>query len=319
MNRRSAALGASILGLALIGLAALFPAVAQQTPAAPAASAGPIVKAGATQKLSDHVYVISDGGVGGVPNVGFIVGSKATLVIDTGMGAPNGKTVLAEAQKLSATNKLYLVTTHVHPEHDLGAQAFPATTTMIRANAQVKEIAEEGFRTADMFRGRSEINKQLLEGAEFRKADVTFDSSYDLDLGGVKVKLFALGPGHTQGDTVTFVEGDNVLFSGDLAMRALPAFASSKSSARQWLVALDRMDALKPKIVAPSHGPIGDAAYIAGYRTYITRIQTRAAALKREGKSVDDAVAAITAELKADYPDTARAAGAIRVAYNEAQ
>jgi glyoxylase-like metal-dependent hydrolase (beta-lactamase superfamily II) len=226
--------------------------------------------------------------------------------------------VLAEAQKLSATNKLYLVTTHVHPEHDLGAQAFPATTTMIRANAQVKEIAEEGFRTADMFRGRSEINKQLLEGAEFRKADVTFDTTYDLDLGGVKVKLYMLGPGHTQADTVTFVEGDNVLFSGDLAMKGMPAFASSKSSAKQWLVALDKMDALKPKVVVPSHGPIGDASYIATYRTYITRIQSRAAALKREGKSVDDAVTAITAELKPDY-DTSRAAAAIRTAYNEAR
>jgi glyoxylase-like metal-dependent hydrolase (beta-lactamase superfamily II) len=313
MNRRSAA-----LSLALLGLAALVPAAAQQSPAPPAASAGPIVKAGATQKLTAHVYAIPDGSTPGVPNVGFIVGSKATLVIDTGMGPPNGKTVLAEAQKLSATNKLYLVTTHVHPEHDLGAQAFPATTTLIRAKAQVSEITEEGFRTADAFRGRSEINKQLLEGAEFRKADVTFDSTYDLDLGGVKVKLLALGPGHTQGDTAIFVEGENVLFSGDLAMKALPAFASSKSSAKQWLTALDKMDALKPKIVVPSHGPIGDAAYIAAYRTYITRIQSRAAALKLEGKSVDDAITAITAELKSDYTDTGRAAGAIRAAYAEA-
>lgn len=315
MDRRSA-----VMGLALLGLAALSTAVAQQTPAPPSAgaSAGPIVKAGTTQKLTPHVYAISDNSVPGVPNVGFVVGSKATLVIDTGMGAPNGKTVLAEAQKLSKTNKLYLVTTHVHPEHDLGAQAFPASTTMIRANAQVKEIAEEGFRTADMFRGRSEINKQLLEGAEFRKADVTFDTTYDLDLGGVKVKLYMLGPGHTQADTVTFVEGDNVLFSGDLAMKGMPAFASSKSSAKQWLVALDKMDALKPKVLVPSHGPFGDASYIATYRTYITRIQTRAAALKREGKSVDDAVTAITAELKPDY-DTSRAAAAIRTAYNEAQ
>ena len=314
MNRRNAVMGLALLGLAAIGA----PALAQTPAPQPAASAGPLVKAGATQKLTAHVYAIPDGSTPGVPNVGFVVGSKGTLVIDTGMGAPNGKTVLAEAQKLSTTNKLYLVTTHVHPEHDLGAQAFPAATIMIRSNTQVKEIAEEGFRTADAFRGRSEINKQLLDGAEFRKADVTFDASYDLDLGGVKVKLLALGPGHTQGDTAIFVEGENVLFSGDLAMKALPAFASSKSSPKQWLTALDRMDALKPKIVVPSHGPIGDAAYIGAYRTYIARVRDRAAALKKEGKSVDDAVTTITAELKPDYPDTGRAASAIRAAFAEA-
>ena len=35
----------------------------------------PLVKENATVKLSDHVYVIPDGNVGGVPNVGIIVGA----------------------------------------------------------------------------------------------------------------------------------------------------------------------------------------------------------------------------------------------------
>jgi glyoxylase-like metal-dependent hydrolase (beta-lactamase superfamily II) len=206
--------------------------IAPATAQTPSTSGGPFIKAGATQKISPHVYVIPDASTPGVPNVGIIVGAKGTLVIDTGMGKPNGETVLAEAKKVMGKTKLYLVTTHVHPEHDLGAQAFPADTTLIRAKSQVSEIAEEGFKTADAFRGRSEVNRQLLEGAEFRTANVTFDKDYSLDLGGVTVKLYALGPGHTQGDTAIFVEGDKVLFSGDLAMRAMPAFASSKSSAK---------------------------------------------------------------------------------------
>lgn len=307
MKRRNA-----LLALATLILAGM-PAIAQTPPAA-----GPIVRSGATVKLSDHAYAIPDNSVPGVPNVGFVVGDTGVLVIDTGMGAPNGQTVLAEAQKLAGAKKLYLVTTHVHPEHDLGVQAFPASTTMIRSNAQVREIAEEGMRTADIFRGRSETNRKLLEGAAFRAADMTFDSDYTLDLGGVTVKLVALGPSHTQGDTGAFVEGDRVLYSGDVAMKALPAFASSRASARTWLASLDKLDAFKPAIVVPSHGPIGDAAYIAGYRSYLTRVQSRAAALKKEGKTVDQAVEAITAELKADYPDTTRAAGAIRAAYAEA-
>jgi glyoxylase-like metal-dependent hydrolase (beta-lactamase superfamily II) len=302
-----------LAALALLAATLIAPATAQQP-----AAAGPIVRAGATVKLSDHAYAIPDNSVPGVPNVGFVVGANAILVIDTGMGAPNGRTVVAEAQKLGPGKKLYLVTTHVHPEHDLGAQAFPAGTTLIRSNAQVREIAEEGMRTADIFRGRSETNKHLLEGAEFRKADVTFDGKYDLDLGGVTVQIMSLGPAHTQGDTGVWVGADRVLYSGDVAMKALPAFASSKASAKQWQTSLDKLDALKPAIVVPSHGPIGDASYIASYRTYISRVEARAAALKKEGKTVDQAVETITAELKADYPDTGRAAGAIRAAYAEA-
>ena len=101
---------------------------AQQPPARP----DPLIKEGVTEKISEHVYVIPDGSVPLVPNVGIIVGSRATLVVDTGMGARNGQTVLREVGKVSRNRELYLATTHVHPEHDLGAGAFPPETKMIR-------------------------------------------------------------------------------------------------------------------------------------------------------------------------------------------
>jgi hypothetical protein len=50
-------------------------------------------------------------------NVGIIVGDRATLVVDTGMGPRNGATVVREVQKLAKGPKLYLTTTHFHPEH----------------------------------------------------------------------------------------------------------------------------------------------------------------------------------------------------------
>lgn len=304
----------SLFLIAAIGLATATGAAAQ-----PPSPREPIVRTGATVKLSDHVWAIPDDSVPGVPNVGFIVGDKAVLVVDTGMGPPNGRTVLAEASRLAPGRKLYLVTTHVHPEHDLGAQAFPADATMIRSKDQVREIGEEGMRTADAFRGRSAVNARLLEGAVFRKADVTFERTYDLDLGGLKVKLIALGSNHTQGDTGIFVEGERVLFAGDVAMKALPAFASSKSSLDHWLASLNALDGLKPKIVVPSHGPIGDAGFIAGYRTYLTKVRDRTVQAKRDGKTVDQAVESVTAALRGEYADTGRMGAAIRTAYAEAR
>jgi hypothetical protein len=94
------------------------------------------------------------------------------------------------AKKL--TKALYLVTTHVHPEHDLGAQAFSGTTTLIRSTDQVKDIAEFGLQLAKVFASRSTIHAELLKGADFRKADITFERDYDLDLGGVQAKLTAM-------------------------------------------------------------------------------------------------------------------------------
>ena len=280
----------------------------------------PMVLPETTKQISPHVYAIPDTDTTpGVPNIGIIVGTRAALIVDTGMGNPNGAIVYAEAQKLAPNHQLYLVTTHIHPEHDLGANAFPASTKMIRSTDQEKEIAENGLNTAHAFAARDAVNANLLKDAAFRKADITFDKEYTLDLGGgVQVRILAVGPDHTLGDTVTFVTPDAVLFSGDTAMRGQPAFTSPHSSLNHWLGTLDQLDALKPKIVVPSHGPIGDAAYISGYRSYLTRIRDRAAALKQQGKSVDEAVAAITAEMQPQYPDAGRLGGAIRNAYKEA-
>ena len=222
----------------------------------------PMVKENATVKVAAHTYVIPDMNVGGVPNVGIIVGERATLVIDTGLGEKNGEIVMREMRKVSKTGDLYLATTHFHPEHDLGAAAFPPTARMIRSRDQQKDIDEFGLTVAKTFSDRSPAMADLLKGAEFRKADIFFDAEYALDLGGVRVKFLAVGPSHTRGDTAFFVEGDNVLFSGDVVMPALPAFASPYSSVRVWLASLSRLAALQPVRIVPSHGSMGDRTMI---------------------------------------------------------
>ena len=180
------------LALALVATASL--AVAQTPPE-------PIVRVEGLRQISPRVHIIPDNSVPAVPNVGYIVGESAVLVIDTGLGPPNGAAVYEVTKKLAGTKALYLVTTHVHPEHDLGAQAFPDTTRLIRSTDQLKDIAESGLRLAKVFASRSALHAELLKDADFRKADVTFEREYDLDLGGVRAKLMAMGANHTLGDT----------------------------------------------------------------------------------------------------------------------
>ena len=128
-----------------------------------------------------------------------------------------------------------------------------------------------------------------------------------------------MGPNHTVGDTIVWIESDRVLFAGDLAMRAQPAFASPHSSLRQWLASLDRLEALKPAIIVPSHGPIGEGtALITGYRAYLMEISDRTAAEKRAGRSVDQAVEGVTAAFGDRAPDKMRLVGAIKGAFAEA-
>ena len=298
---------------ALAALLMLAQPLAAQTPA------DPIVKTEGLRQVSPHIYIIPDNSVPLVPNVGFVIGERGILVIDTGLGPRNGSAVLEVAKELGGSRALYLVTTHFHPEHDLGAQVFPESTTLIRSNDQAKDIAEFGLQLAQVFARRSAINAELLKDADFRKANVTFDRDYALDLGGVKVQLIAMGANHTRGDTAIWVELDRVLFSGDVAMRAQPVFASPYSTIRHWLSSLDRLEALKPAVIVPSHGPTGDAAFISGYRNYLIEVRDRTAADKKAGRTADQTTETVTAAMAERFPDKGRLAGAIKAAYAEAQ
>ena len=276
----------------------------------------PLIREGVTEKISDHVYVIPDGSAPLIPNVTIVVGNRATFVVDTGLGAKNAEVILREVAKVSKNSELYLATTHVHPEHDLGAHAFPATTRMVRSNDQVKEIAADKLETAKRFAGFSPAVAEMLQGADFRKADVVFDKEQVFDLGGVRVRAMAMGFNHTAGDTAFFIEPDMVLVSGDVVMNALPGVGGN-SRITTWLASMDRFEKLQPKRIVPSHGPMGDISFITNYRTYLTTVRDRAAALKKEGKSVDDTIKQLQEEFKGRY-DPNRMVSAIRAAYNEA-
>jgi glyoxylase-like metal-dependent hydrolase (beta-lactamase superfamily II) len=285
--------------IALGGLALFFAGhAASQT------ARDPLVRAEGIQKLSSHVWEIPDEDVPAVSNIGIVVGSRAALVIDTGLGERNGAIVYRAAQAAAPDRMLYLVTTHVHPEHDLGAQAFPPSVKFIRSRDQAREIEESGLTVADRFRERTPFMAELLKGATFRQADILFDREYDLDLGGVKVTLYAMGANHTLGDTAIFVEPDRVLFGGDIAMQRPPIMGSPHSTLSHWLESLDRFDALRPALTVPSHGPTGKGSALTDRtRAFLRAVRDRSLALKAEGRTADQAAGIIAAELQSTYSD----------------
>src|SRR5262245_42967132 len=234
-------------------LLAIFLAGVSLTAQTPPPPADPLVKEGITVKLGPHTYAIPDQNVGLVPNVGIIVGSRATLVIDPGLGRRNGEAVLREVAKVSRNAELYIASTHFHPEHTTGYNAFPPAAKYINSTVQEAEFEQSGMQMVQMFAGRSPLTAEILKDAARRPAAITFDRTYLLDLGGVRVRFVMVGPTHTRGDTAFFVEGDNVLFAGDVVMNNSFVAASPVSSMKAWLAAFDTFDALKPRTIVPAH------------------------------------------------------------------
>ena len=259
----------------------------------------------------------------GFPNIEYVVGTRGTLAIDTGMGPQNGAVVVKEAAKLSKNPLLYLTTTHFHPEHSSGEQAFPPGTVLIRNQSQQDELEKRGQEYIDLFSSRSAVNKELLKDVKLRRPDILYDREMKLDLGGVTVRLFWLGtPAHTRGDQMIFVEEDSTLIPGDIVQNKLvPNMPNSDASVKGWIGMLDKLAALNPKYILPDHGALGDGSLIAQEKAWLVDLQTRALDAKRKGLSADDAAKQVATDMKAKYPDwEGNAAGnAVRRVYEEAQ
>jgi glyoxylase-like metal-dependent hydrolase (beta-lactamase superfamily II) len=271
------------------------------------------------------VTVILDQDHAFVPNVGLVIGSKATLIVDTGLGDKNGKIVLDEARKLSRNAQFYLTATHFHPEHDLGANAFPADAKMLRWTEQQAEADADGVRMIEQFKGFSAATKTLLEGASFRAPDVLFEGPIVVDLGGVRVRIFGVGPNHTRGDTAFFVVEDKVLFTGDTVMSVLPAVSAQSASIKKWQENVSTYESLQPVVVVPAHGKLIDVSYVRRYRAYFGAVQSQTAAAKKGGASVEAAGSMLSEGIAKEFPDLAPPTGAagrvnaaIQAAYREA-
>jgi glyoxylase-like metal-dependent hydrolase (beta-lactamase superfamily II) len=247
--------------------------------------------------VGPHTYVIM-----GFPNIGLVVGDKAILVVDTGLGNANGATITAIARKLATKGqRLILTTTHFHPEHAAGQGGFPAGTQVIRPRVQQEEMDKEGAGIMAAF-SRAEAMKPFMQDAALIKADTLFDTELDLDLGDVHARLLWFGPAHTRGDEIVYVPEDSLILPGDvIENRISPNIICDTCSPRKWIAVIDQIAKLNPDRVVPDHGELGDSFLIGEERAFLANLDAQAVALKAQGVPADEAGRRIQAQFEKIY------------------
>ena len=267
----------------------------------------PIVDTSAITELADGVWVIPDANyVRMVPNIGIIVGARATLVVDTGFGPDNARAVLRDARRLSGGRPIFLTHTHCHPEHGFGANVVARDVTVVYNEAQWNELQEKGSTLLQMFKDRIPALAPMLEGVEFVRPDILYTGSLDLDLGADRVvALREVGGGHSRGDQAILVRGSkSVLFTGDLVEeRTFSVLGDHESHVVPWIDRLNRLEQLGPDMVVPGHGHVGGPDLIATHRAYFELAKRRVSELRAEGLRETDIVDRVGAELLALHPD----------------
>ncbi|NIK59492.1 MBL fold metallo-hydrolase [Kribbella shirazensis] len=262
--------------------------------------ADPVVELTDLQEIARDVVVIPNRNVDLVPNIGLIGGTRAVLVVDTGLGPRNARKVLEFATAYAAGRRLYLTTTHFHPEHAFGADVFAGEATYLLNRAQADDLTTKGEGYLAMFRQLGEPVARELTDARIPAPDLTYDGTHELDLGGRVVRLRPTGRAHSKGDQVVTVPDAAVLFTGDLAEAGqfaifpwFPPYDVDVSGVR-WIEVMNRLIEERPRVVVPGHGDIGDAGLLTQVRDYLTELRDET--WRRRDSSLPEAT--IAAEIR---------------------
>jgi glyoxylase-like metal-dependent hydrolase (beta-lactamase superfamily II) len=268
--------------------------------------------ANAPREIAGDVHVIPDGRVPLVPNIGIVLGSRAVLVVDSGLGPRSGAVVRRHADELAAGRPLFLTITHFHPEHGYGAQVFARVSTIVYNRTQLDELHEKGYPYAELFRTFGDTVAAELEGFELVEPDIVYDGEADLDLGGRIVQLRTYGGTHTKSDAWVFLPEERILFTGDLVenkgFAIFPYFPPDDVDVNgdRWIEALEVMERLEPAIVVPGHGDVGDVGVVAAAREYLVQLRDETRHLAAEGVGIDEIVAQLETGMQQRHPDWAQ-------------
>jgi glyoxylase-like metal-dependent hydrolase (beta-lactamase superfamily II) len=275
----------------------------------PRALPDPIVRLDHVEELADDLLVVPNRGVPLVPNIGVIGGREAVLVVETGLGPGNAERVLAFAREVAKGRRMFLTTTHFHPEHAFGAQSFAGEATYLANRAQAEDLRNKAAGYLQMFRGLGTPIARQLEGVESTLPEIVYDTDHELDLGGRIVRLSATGRGHSRGDQVITVPDVGVMFTGDLVetgqFAIFPWFPPHDVDVTGlgWIAVMRRLIAEHPTTVVPGHGDLGGPGILDDVLTYLEELRDETWARRESAMSEAEIIAEVSDLLIKRHPD----------------
>ena len=189
----------------------------------------------------------------GDPNSGIIVGDDSVMVIDAQATPAMADDVIARVAKVTDKPIKYVLLTHYHAVHVLGASAYKDAAILASDDTR-KLIVERGQQDMDSEIGRFPRLFRAVESIPgLTWPHLTFPDEISVWLGKREVRIMHIGRGHTAGDVVAVVPDANVVFSGDLVEYHSACYCGD-AHFTDWPTTLENLAALKARALVPGRG-----------------------------------------------------------------
>jgi len=221
---------------------------------------------------------------------GLVVTPDGAVLVDPG-GSWNGAAIIHTAvQALTEQPVRYVINTGGQDHRWLGNGYWQAQgATVIASEAAV---ADQAARASMQMSGLAQFLGDGLDGTAPAYADVTFDSDYQLELGGLTFEIRHRGQAHTPGDAYVWLPARQTVFTGDIVYTERLLGNGPQSNVQSWIAVFQAMESLDPVHLVPGHGAATtlDHARRDTY-DYLVNLREQIAALIEDGGDIIDAPA----------------------------
>lgn len=216
--------------------------------------------------VKDGLFLIN--GTGG--NVGVRVTSEGVILIDDKFPR-NFAAIQDRVADVTSMPVKYVINTHHHGDHAGG-------------NVEYVQIAE--------VIAHQNARDNMIKNEQDGPPRIVFTTETAVYLGGVEVRAYHFGRGHTNGDTVVYFPDLRTIHGGDLLHGIAPFIDyANGGSSRDWITTLDQALELDFNTAIPGHGQVMTRADVRAFRDQFVSVRQRMTELLRSGVTKDDVAA----------------------------
>ena len=239
------------------------------------------------------------GNRGDLANIGFVVGSEAVAVIDAGGSAAVGRDLLEAVRRETDLPVRWLILTHMHPDHVLGAPVLVEAGATVVGHARLARAL--AARRETYMAANAALIGPVFEGSGIPAEVIPVEREREIDLGGRALVLQAHPTAHTDNDLTVLDRGTGTLFLGDLLfMGHLPALDGSLIG---WIDVLGALSGREAARAVAGHGPVSAPwpGAAAAMRAYLGALAAEVRSAIAEGVPIGRAAERVGGEMTAGW------------------